>query len=219
MEVTVWSLVPPVLALVMVILTRRVLLSLGMGIVVGALMLHEFNPMQALTNIYGIVMGIIFDYGEVEPLTIVGITQAVFQNGFALNTWEFFIILFLLLLGMMAALVTRSGGSRAFGEWAMKHVKTRMGAQVLTVFLGILIFIDDYFNSLTVGNVSRPLTDRHRISRAKLAYLVDSTAAPMCVIAPISSWGAYIITIIAGILATHGVTEYEALQAFLLMIQ
>ncbi|MET3506291.1 Na+/H+ antiporter NhaC family protein [Halalkalibacter oceani] len=218
MEVTVWSLVPPVLALVMVILTRRVLLSLGMGIVVGALMLHQFNPMQALTNIYAIVMGIIFDYGEVEPLTIVGITQAVFQSGFELNTWEFFIILFLLLLGMMAALVTRSGGSRAFGEWAMKHVKTRMGAQVLTVFLGILIFIDDYFNSLTVGNVSRPLTDRHRISRAKLAYLVDSTAAPMCVIAPISSWGAYIITIIAGILATHGVTEYEALQAFLIMI-
>lgn len=187
MELSILSLLPPILALVMVMLTRRVLLSLGAGIVVGALMLNGFNPINAAANIYAIVMAIIFDYGDVASVTFGSVTAAVFESGFAINTWEFFIVLFLLLLGMMAALVTRSGGSRAFGEWAMKRVKTRVGAQLLTVFLGILIFIDDYFNSLTVGNVSRPLTDRHRISRAKLAYLVDSTAAPMCVIAPVSS--------------------------------
>ncbi|GAE27442.1 Na+/H+ antiporter [Halalkalibacter wakoensis JCM 9140] len=217
MEASIFSLVPPILALIMVILTRRVLLSLGTGAIIGALMVNDFNPVAAAANIYGIVMGIIFDF-EVEVVTFGTVTSAIFAEGFAINTWEFFIVLFLLLLGMMAALITRSGGSRAFGEWAMKRVKTRVGAQLLTVVLGLIIFIDDYFNSLTVGNVSRPLTDRHRISRAKLAYLVDSTAAPMCVIAPISSWGAYIIAIIAGIFATHQVTQYEALQAFLLMV-
>ncbi|WP_368503380.1 Na+/H+ antiporter NhaC family protein [Alkalihalophilus sp. As8PL] len=199
MEGSILSLLPPVLALVMVILTRRVLLSLGVGIIVGALMLNGYNPVDSV----------------VEIASIVG---AIFVVDGAINDWELYIIFFLLLLGMMAALVTRSGGSRAFGEWAMKRVKTRVGAQMVSVILGILIFIDDYFNSLTVGNVSRPLTDRHRVSRAKLAYLVDSTAAPMCVIAPVSSWGAYIITIIAGILATHGVTQYEGLQAFMLMV-
>ncbi|KMJ55173.1 sodium:proton antiporter, partial [Bacillus sp. LL01] len=199
MEGSILSLLPPVLALVMVILTRRVLLSLGVGIIVGALMLNGYNPVDSV----------------VEIASIVG---AIFVVDGAINDWELYIIFFLLLLGMMAALVTRSGGSRAFGEWAMKRVKTRVGAQMVSVILGVLIFIDDYFNSLTVGNVSRPLTDRHRVSRAKLAYLVDSTAAPMCVIAPVSSWGAYIITIIAGILATHGVTQYEGLQAFMLMV-
>ncbi|WP_088103996.1 Na+/H+ antiporter NhaC family protein [Halalkalibacter urbisdiaboli] len=218
METSILSLLPPVLALVMVIITRRVLLSLGIGIVVGALLLHQFNPIEALANVYGIFVGIFFSYGDIEQVTFQSVTEAVFASGFALNTWELFIILFLLLLGMLAALVTFSGGSRAFGEWAIKRVKTRRGAQLLTVILGVIVFIDDYFNSLTVGNVSRPLTDRHQISRAKLAYLVDSTAAPICVIAPVSSWGAYIIAIIAGILATHGVTEYEALQAFILMI-
>lgn len=217
MESSILSLLPPILALVMVILTRRVLLSLGLGAIVGALLLHNFNPLTAAANIYAIVMGIIFDF-YVEVVTFGTVTRAIIDQRFAINTWEFFIVLFLLLLGMMAALITRSGGSRAFGEWAMTRVKTRVGAQLLTVLLGIIIFIDDYFNSLTVGNVSRPLTDRYRISRAKLAYLVDSTSAPMCVIAPISSWGAYIIAIIAGIFATHSVTEYEALQAFMLMI-
>ncbi|ARK31943.1 Na+/H+ antiporter NhaC family protein [Halalkalibacter krulwichiae] len=216
MESSILSLLPPILALVMVILTRRVLLSLGVGAIVGAMMLNDFNPLTAAANIYAIVMGIIFDF-EAEA-TFGAVTQAIVANRFAINTWEFFIIIFLLLLGMMAALITRSGGSRAFGEWAMTKVKTRVGAQLLTVVLGVIIFIDDYFNSLTVGNVSRPLTDRHRISRAKLAYLVDSTSAPMCVISPISSWGAYIIAIIAGIFATHSVTQYEALQAFMLMV-
>ncbi len=218
METSVLSLIPPILALVMVVLTRRVLLSLGVGIIVGALMLNGYNPIDALANIYAIVAGIIFDYGDVDIVTFASVTSAILESGFAINTWEFYIVLFLLLLGMLAALVTRSGGSLAFGEWAMKRVKTRVGAQLFAIALGFIIFIDDYFNSLTVGNVSRPLTDRHRVSRAKLAYIVDSTAAPMCVISPVSSWGAYIIAIIAGILSTYSVTDYGALQAFMLMI-
>ncbi|MBU8906579.1 Na+/H+ antiporter NhaC family protein [Desertibacillus haloalkaliphilus] len=199
MENSILSLLPPVLALVMVIFTRRVLLSLGVGIIVGALMINDFSIVASIGQIASIV-------------------GAVFVVDGALNTWELYILFFLLLLGMMASLIALSGGSRAFGDWAIRRVKTRVGAQLVTVLLGILIFIDDYFNSLTVGNVSRPLTDRHKISRSKLAYLVDSTAAPMCVIAPLSSWGAYIITIIGGILVTHGVTQYEPLQAFLFMV-
>ena len=218
MDSSILSLLPPILALVMVILTRRVLLSLGVGIIVGALMLNDYHPIDALANIYAIMLGIVFDYGDVDVVTFGSVTSAIFESRFAINTWEFFIVLFLLLLGMLAALVTRSGGSRAFGEWAMKRVKTRVGAQMLAIVLGFIIFIDDYFNSLTVGNVSRPLTDRHRVSRAKLAYIVDSTAAPMCVISPVSSWGAYIIAIIAGILTTYSVTDYGALQAFMLMV-
>ncbi|WP_096436718.1 Na+/H+ antiporter NhaC family protein [Alteribacter populi] len=196
------SLLPPILALIMVMITKRVLLSLGVGIIVGALMVNQTEEMfvnEALAQIIAIVTGIFYVPGE------------------GVNTWEFYILLFLIILGIIASLITITGGSRAFGEWALSRVKTRMGAQFVSAFLGILIFIDDYFNSLTVGNVSRPLTDRHRISRAKLAYLVDSTAAPMCVIAPVSSWGAYIITIIGSILVTHSVTQYEALQAFLII--
>lgn len=201
MEHGILSLLPPVLALVLVLITKRVLLSLGAGIIVGALMVHQTEEMfinAALADIFTTVANIF-----------------VTEDG--VNTWEFYIILFLFLLGMIAALITITGGGRAFGEWALARVKTRIGAQFAVGFLGIIIFIDDYFNSLTVGNVSRPLTDRHRISRAKLAYVVDSTAAPMCVISPVSSWGAYIITIIGGILATHGVVEYGSLQAFLLI--
>ena len=199
METSILSLIPPVLALVLVILTRRVLISLGAGIIAGALLLNGFDPISSLTQIFTIV-------------------AAIFYVDGAINDWELYIIFFLLLLGMLASLIALSGGSRAFGEWALKRVKTRVGAQLVTVVLGIIIFIDDYFNSLTVGNVSRPLTDRHRISRAKLAYLVDSTSAPMCVISPISSWGAYIIAIIGGILMTHSVTQFQALQAFLIIV-
>ena len=201
MEHSILSLVPPILALVMVMLTRRVILSLGVGIVVGAFMINYDSGnifTESIGQIFSIVFGIFIDEG-------------------AINTWELYILFFLLLLGMIASLIAITGGSRAFGEWAMARVKTRVGAQLVTVLLGVIIFIDDYFNSLTVGNVGRPLTDRHRVSRAKLAYLVDSTAAPMCVIAPLSSWGAYIIAIIGGILMTHSVTQYEALQAFLLI--
>ncbi|KGA96403.1 sodium:proton antiporter [Alkalihalobacillus alcalophilus ATCC 27647 = CGMCC 1.3604] len=196
---TWYSLIPPVLALVLVLLTRKVLISLGVSIVVGALMLNGFNPIDGLMQVVGIFTGIFYVDGGI-------------------NDWEFYIILFLLLLGMMAALITKSGGSIAFAEWAMKRIKTRVGAQMFTIFLGFIIFIDDYFNSLTVGNISRPISDKHRVSRAKLAYLVDSTAAPMCVIAPISSWGAYIISIIGGILTAHGLSQYQAFEAFMLII-
>ncbi|OIJ18841.1 sodium:proton antiporter [Anaerobacillus alkalidiazotrophicus] len=201
MEGSIFSLLPPILALVMVMFTRRVLLSLGVGIVVGAFMINYDSGnvfLESVNQIFSIVDGIFIDDG-------------------AINSWELYIIFFLLLLGMIASLIAITGGSRAFGEWALSRVKTRVGAQLITVLLGVIIFIDDYFNSLTVGNVGRPLTDRHRISRAKLAYLVDSTAAPMCVIAPVSSWGAYIITIIGGILVSHSVTQWEALQAFVLI--
>ncbi|SES22755.1 Na+/H+ antiporter NhaC family protein [Salisediminibacterium halotolerans] len=201
MDHGVLSLVPPLLALLMVILTKKVLLSLGIGIIVGALMVNQGEEMfvnEAMMQVLSIVTDIFYVDGGV-------------------NTWEFYILLFLLTLGMIASFITLTGGSRAFGEWALKKVKTRTGAQFTSGFLGILIFIDDYFNSLTVGNISRPFTDRHKISRAKLAYVVDSTAAPICVISPVSSWGAYIITIIGGILVSHGVTQYEALQAFIMI--
>ncbi|MCR6107849.1 Na+/H+ antiporter NhaC family protein [Salipaludibacillus agaradhaerens] len=201
MEHGILSLLPPILALVMVIVTKRVLFSLGVGIVVGALMINQTEELfinQALSQVGTIVTNIFYVDGGI-------------------NTWEFYIILFLLILGMIASLISISGGSRAFGEWALTKFKTRISVQIASAVLGLLIFIDDYFNSLTVGNVSRPLTDRHRISRAKLAYIVDSTSAPICVISPVSSWGASIITIIAGIFATHNFTEYGSLQAFLLM--
>ncbi|RBW71278.1 Na+/H+ antiporter NhaC family protein [Bacillus taeanensis] len=199
MEHSALSLIPPILALIMVMVTRKVLLSLGIGIIVGALMINQYSVGDSALQIYEIVKGIIISDGS-------------------LNTWNIYIIFFLLLLGMITSLISMAGGSRAFGEWAMKRVKTRVGAQLITILLGIIIFIDDYFNSLAVGNVSRPLTDRHRVSRAKLAYLIDSTAAPICIISPISSWGAYIIAIIGGLLATHGVTEISALSAFMTMI-
>ncbi|SDH81814.1 tetracycline resistance efflux pump [Alteribacillus persepolensis] len=198
-EPSVWSLLPPILALVMIIATRKVLPSLGAGIIIGALILTDWSFSESAALIWEIFAGIFVVEG-------------------ALNDWELYIIFFLLILGVMAALISFSGGSRAFGEWALTRVKTRVGAQLATLLFGILVFIDDYFNSLTVGQVSRPVTDRQRISRAKLAYIVDSVAAPICVIAPLSSWGAYIITIIADILKTHGLTQLGGLQAFLYMV-
>lgn len=198
MSGTIFSILPPIIAIVMVLITRRVLLSLGAGIVLGALLIHSFAPVDSLTTLWKSF-------------------QVTFWDG-GLNTYNVFIILFLFLLGIITAFVSLSGGSRAFAEWAVKHIKTRRGAKLLTAFLGIIIFIDDYFNALAVGQVSKPLTDRHRVSRAKLAYIIDSTSAPICVVSPISSWGAYIIAIIGTILATHGISEYTALSAFIQMI-
>jgi tetracycline resistance efflux pump len=199
MENTIYSLIPPLLAIIMVILTRRVLLSLGVGIVASAFLLAEFSITKTFTFMWDAFKGIFVSEG-------------------ALNTWNVYIILFLLILGVITAFVNISGGSRAFGEWAMSRVKTRAGAQILAAVLGIIIFIDDYFNALAVGQVSRPITDRHKISRAKLAYIIDSTSAPICVVSPISSWGAYIIGLIGTILATHNITEYSAFSAFIQMI-
>ncbi|MCM3161193.1 Na+/H+ antiporter NhaC family protein [Metabacillus litoralis] len=199
MSGTIFSIIPPIIAILMVILTRRVLLSLGVGIVSAALLLKDFSIADSGMVIINAVKGIFISEGE-------------------LNTWNVYIILFLLILGIVTALISISGGSRAFGEWAQKRVKTRTGAQFTAAILGILIFIDDYFNALAVGQVSRPITDRQKVSRAKLAYIIDSTSAPVCVVSPISSWGAYIIAMIATILTTHGVTEFTPLGAFMTMI-
>ncbi|WP_174728377.1 Na+/H+ antiporter NhaC family protein [Mesobacillus harenae] len=199
MENTIYSLLPPLLAIVMVVLTRRVLLSLGIGILTAALLLAQFNMGETLSILADSVKGVFVDEG-------------------ALNTWNVYIILFLLLLGFITAFISISGGSRAFGEWAMKRVKTRAGAQLVGAVLGVIIFIDDYFNALAVGQISRPITDRQNVSRAKLAYLIDSTSAPVCVVSPISSWGAYIIALIGTILAAHNITEYSAFSAFVQMV-
>ncbi|GAM14365.1 Na+/H+ antiporter NhaC family protein [Mesobacillus selenatarsenatis] len=198
MENTIFSLLPPLVAILMVVITRRVLLSLGTGIIAAAFLLAEFNIAETFAIMWDAIKGIVVADGE-------------------LNTYSLYIILFLLLLGTITAFISISGGSRAFGEWAMKRVKTRVGAQLVGAFLGVIIFIDDYFNALAVGQITRPITDRQKVSRAKLAYLIDSTSAPVCVISPISSWGAYIIALIGTILAAHGVSEYTAFSAFMQM--
>lgn len=199
MENTIYSLIPPILAIAMVILTRRVLLSLGIGIISSAFLLAHFNIGKMILIIIDSVKGIFWADGE-------------------LNTWNVYIILFLIVLGIITAFISITGGSRAFGEWAMKRVKTRAGAQLVGATLGIIIFIDDYFNALAVGQITRPITDRQKVSRAKLAYLIDSTSAPICVVSPVSSWGAYIITLIGTVLAANQVTEYTAFSAFIQMV-
>lgn len=196
---TIFSLIPPLLAIAMVILTKRVLLSLGTGIISAALLLAQFNITDTL------------------KITFVSFKNIFVEDG-GVNTWNVYIILFLLVLGVITAFITISGGSRAFGEWAMKRVKTRTGAQIVGAVLGIIIFIDDYFNALAVGQISRPITDRQKVSRAKLAYIIDSTSAPICVVSPVSSWGAYIIALLVPILAAHGITEFSAFSAFVQMI-
>ena len=162
---TFWSLVPPIVAIGLALLTKETYSSLFIGIVVGALLATDFSPIGALDTI-------IND----------GLTAAIADNAG--------IFLFLVFLGIIVALVNAAGGSAAFGRWATKTVHTRAGAQLMTMLLGVLIFIDDYFNCLTVGAVMRPVTESHHISRAKLAYVIDSTAAPVCMIAPVSSWAA-----------------------------
>ena len=165
MEGTFWALVPPLLAIVLALLTKEVYTSLFAGILLGALFAGGFNPVQTLNLI-----------------VVDGLSVSV--SDLAGN------LVFLVILGILVAMVNKSGGSAAFGRWAEKNIKTRVGAQLATFVLGVLIFIDDYFNCLTVGSVMRPVTDRHKISRAKLAFLIDATAAPICMIAPISSWAA-----------------------------
>ncbi|MDL4839945.1 Na+/H+ antiporter NhaC family protein [Aquibacillus rhizosphaerae] len=193
------SLLPAILMLVLVLLTRKVLLSLGIGVLIGAILLHGFNFILAINE-------------------IITVFVHIFISGDGLNLGNLYLFAFLLLLGITTAFMTASGGSRAFGEWAINKVKTRRGAQLLPAFLGLIIFIDDYFNSLAVGQVARPVTDRQQVSRAKLAYFIDSTSAPITVISPISSWGAYIIGTIGGILATNNVVEFQPLEAFVKMI-
>ncbi|MFS0780308.1 Na+/H+ antiporter NhaC family protein [Bacillus sp. 1P06AnD] len=198
MENTIYALIPPVIAIIMVLATKRVLLSLALGSISAALLLADFNPLSALSKLWSTLISLFISDGSI-------------------NTGKVYILLFLLILGIITAFVTISGGSRAFGEWALKRVKTRTGAQLTAGILGIIIFIDDYFNSLAVGQISRPLTDRNRVSRAKLAYIIDSTAAPVCVISPVSSWGAYIIAIMAPILAANSL-DMSGFSAFIQMI-
>lgn len=193
------SLLPPLVALSLAVLTRRVLVSLGVGIVLGAVLLADYS------------FGSAFSYVATK-------VSSVFVADGGINTWNMSIVGFLLLLGMMTALLTLSGGTRAFAEWAQVRVKSKRGSKLLAAFLGVFIFVDDYFNSLAVGSISRPVTDRFYVSRAKLAYILDSTAAPMCVVMPASSWGAYIMTIIGGILVSHGITEYSALGAYMRLV-
>ena len=171
---TFWALVPPVVAIVLALITKEAYSSLFIGILVGALFQCGFAPVATLDTI-------IND----------GLVAAVEGNAG--------IFLFLVMLGTIVALVNASGGSAAFGRWAEKNIKTRTGAMLATFVLGVLIFIDDYFNCLTVGSVMKPVTDGHRISRAKLSYLIDATAAPVCMIAPISSWAAAVAVATAGL--------------------
>lgn len=195
---SVWSVIPPILALLLAIATRRVILSLSLGIIVGSLMLADFNILSGLDYLKNNVSSLF--YGEE-----------------GLNSNNINIILFLLLLGVLTALLTVSGSNRAFAEWAQKRIKDRRGAKLLAASLVFVTFIDDYFHSLAVGAIASPVTDKFKVSRAKLAYILDSTAAPMCVLMPVSSWGAYIITLIAGLLATYSITEYSPIGAFMTM--
>lgn len=172
---TIWSLLPPLIAILLALITKEVYSSLFIGICVGGLLYASFNITAAMEHIF--VDGMI---GQLS------------------DSWNVGILTFLVILGSMVMLMNRAGGSAAFGKWAVTHVKTKAGAQVATIVLGMLIFIDDYFNCLTVGSVMRPLTDKHGISREKLAYLIDATAAPVCIIAPISSWAAAVTGFVDG---------------------
>lgn len=175
MYATFWALVPPVVAIVLALITKEVYSSLFLGILVGGLFYSGFSFEGTVLHI--------FEDG------IVGVLSDSYNVG---------ILVFLVILGAIVSLMNRAGGSAAFGRWAGEHIKTRTGAQLATVALGVLIFIDDYFNCLTVGSVMRPVTDKHNISRAKLAYLIDATAAPVCIIAPISSWAAAVTGFVEG---------------------
>ena len=166
---TFWSLLPPIVAIVLALISKEVYSSLFLGCLVGALLYTQFAPWDTIVTLVGA------DYGIISVLADGG---------------NMGIIVFLVTLGIMVDLMNKGGGSEAFGRWAKKTVHTRCGAQLLTMLLGVLIFVDDYFNCLTVGAVMRPVTESHKISRAKLAYLIDATAAPVCMIAPVSSWAA-----------------------------
>ena len=171
---TFWALLPPIIAIVLALITKEVYSSLFIGIVVGALFYSGFSFEGTLNHIF-------FEEVDDASYGMISVLSDPSNVG---------ILIFLVILGTLVALMNNAGGSAAFGRWATTHIKTRVGAQLATVALGVLIFVDDYFNCLTVGSVMRPVTDTHNISRAKLAYLIDATAAPVCIIAPISSWAA-----------------------------
>lgn len=177
---TFWALVPPIVAIVLALITKETFSSLFIGILVGALLLAlQSGDIANIINY--LILG---QFGEGDEAVGIGFITAIS------DPWNAGIFVFLVMLGIMVALVNVAGGSAAFGAWAAKHIKSRVGATLATFILGVLIFIDDYFNCLTVGAVMRPVTDAEKISRAKLSYIIDATAAPICMIAPISSWAA-----------------------------
>ena len=173
MAFTFWALVPPLVAIILALITKEVYSSLFIGVLLGSLFYSNWGPVKAL-----------------DATINDGLIASIADNAG--------IFLFLVILGIMVALINRSGGSAAFGRWAKTHIKTRVGAMFATFILGIVIFIDDYFNCLTVGSVMRPIADEHQVSRAKLAYIIDATAAPVCMIAPISSWSAAVAGVVEG---------------------
>ena len=170
-----WSLIPPVIAIILALVTKEVYSSLFVGIVTGSLLYSGFSFEGTMTHI--------FNDGIIASLA---------------DSWNVGILIFLVILGTIVQLMNRTGGSAAFGNWASRRIQSREGAQLATIALGVLIFIDDYFNCLTVGSVMRPVTDKFKVSRAKLAYLIDATAAPVCIIAPISSWAAAVAGFVEG---------------------
>ncbi len=172
---TFWALIPPVVAIVLALITKEVYSSLFLGILCGGLLYANFAFEASMLHIFND-----------------GILAAV------CDTYNMGILLFLIILGAMVCLMNKAGGSAAFGRWASGRIKSKVGAQLATILLGVLIFIDDYFNCLTVGSVMRPVTDKHKISRSKLAYLIDATAAPVCIIAPVSSWAAAVSGFVEG---------------------
>ena len=167
MSETIWSLVPPLITIALALYTKEVYISLIVGILTGALMFCNFNLISAIDTMFSIMEA---------------------KVGGNVN-----ILVFLVLLGILVAAISRSGASKAYGEWAARSIKSKASALFVTSFLGMLIFIDDYFNCLTVGTVMRPVTDKFKVTRAKLAYIIDATAAPICIIAPVSSWAAAVI--------------------------
>lgn len=182
---TFWSLLPPVIAIVLALITKEVYSSLFIGILCGGL-LHSGFKLEG---------------------TVVHTLQDGFISSIA-DPYNIGIIIFLVLLGAMVSMMNKAGGSRAFGRWTSKHIKSRVGAQLCTILLGVLIFIDDYFNCLTVGSVMRPVCDKHSVSRAKLSYIIDATAAPVCIIAPISSWAAAVAGFAKGAGAASGMSLF-----------
>ncbi|MDD6264950.1 MAG: Na+/H+ antiporter NhaC family protein [Clostridia bacterium] len=182
---TFWGLVPPIIAIALALITKEVYSSLFIGILAGGLIYSNFS---------------------LEG-TVVHTLQDGFISSIA-DSYNIGILIFLVMLGALVAMMNKAGGSRAFGRWTTKHIKSRIGAQLATILLGVLIFIDDYFNCLTVGSVMRPVTDKHNISRAKLSYLIDATAAPVCIIAPISSWAAAVAGFAKGSGAESGMSLF-----------
>ena len=172
---TIWALLPPLVAIILALITKEVYSSLFVGIVVGALLYSGFKFEGTVTQI--------FEGGIIKVLS---------------DSYNVGILIFLVILGSVVCMMNKAGGSAAFGRWASKKIHTRVGAELAAIILGVLIFIDDYFNCLTVGSVMRPVTDRHHVSRAKFAYLIDATAAPVCIIAPISSWAAAVSGFVEG---------------------